>query len=435
MPKRILLFFALVLSLAFISLAQAAPAAFDLTLCQGEKADIPAGRLGPWTSTDESVALVRDGAIYGIAPGRAVISLTGSVPTEYRVLVLFGAAQGEEGTDDSEEPARSVRFYAVMDEFDLDDEDVGDNEKPEPEAQTQLEAQAAAAPASRDDLDEEEEEDLSEAPETENTESGQEDLQALPPADEPRTDTPDDAAVSKEPETAPAEQEPRDVRLQAYDRAGVPDAIDTAIDYALNEWKEADNKTFSRAGSRNKYSYWRCGKGPKCNIGWCAAFIGYVFDNCDIPMEEYEKSVPHEGGVPYSVREAGVGKLYTGFEKMQRLTVTGRPDDKEEHVAEAPRPGWLVVYGEYQRKKLTYAYKHVGLITDVDDLGQGRYLIKTVEGNMSSRIKRYCYIYDENEKIKNDLPCPEEYRLKDTGINSYEHIKQWRITAFLKTWY
>ena len=198
----------------------------------------------------------------------------------------------------------------------------------------------------------------------------------------------------------------------------MPDAINTVIDFALDEWRVADNKTFSRAGSKNKYSFWQCGKGPKCNIGWCGAFLGYVFDTCGIPMDEPTKSVPHEGGEPYSVHAAGVGKINKGFEKMKRLS-------------SLPQPGYLVVYGEQKG----YGYKHIGLVTDVDDLGGGVYLLKTVEGNMSNRIKRFCYLYDTNEALKNTKPCPAEYRSADAGINDYEHIKKWRITTFCQTWY
>ena len=135
-------------------------------------------------------------------------------------------------------------------------------------------------------------------------------------------------------------------------------------------------------------------------------------------MDEPTKSVPHESGEPYSVRAAGVGKINKGFDKMDRLTMV-------------PRPGYLVVYGEQK----AYGYMHIGLVTDVDDLGNGMYLLKTVEGNMSNRIKRFCYIFDSNEPVKNTKPCPEEYRRDDGEINTYEHIKKWNITTFCQTWF
>ena len=54
---------------------------------------------------------------------------------------------------------------------------------------------------------------------------------------------------------------------------------------------------------------------------------------------------------------------------------------------------------------------------------------------MSNRIKRYCYLFDSNEPIKNTKPCPDKDRRTDGEINDYEHIKKWNITTFCQTWF
>ena len=390
---------------ALLALLLAAPAAaeetIDLTLPQGERWTIPAGRLGDAAISDEAVVALEDGQLVGLKPGRAEVRLTGGEETLIRVLVLFADPERSAAPSPAPQAATDYRYYAVSD-FDDDD----DTDEPAEDAM---------------------EDDLPDAPAGQPADAD-EDVPAEAPEgvdEEPSEDEPENAAEDETAATAPeteaereAESEPTDIRTQDYDRTAVPEAINTVIDFALNEWRVADNKTFSRAGSKNKYSYWQCGKGPKCDIGWCGAFLGYVFDTCGIPMDEPTKSVPHESGEPYSVRAAGVGKINKGFDKMERLSMT-------------PRPGYLVVYGEQK----AYGYKHIGLVTDVDDLGGGRYLLKTVEGNMSNRIKRYCYVFDSNEAVKNTQPCPEEYRLADGEINDYEHIKKWNITTFCQTWF
>ena len=196
-----------------------------------------------------------------------------------------------------------------------------------------------------------------------------------------------------------------------------PALIRATIDLALNEWSENVGKTFSRLGSKNKYSRWQCGTGSGCNIGWCGAFVGYCLDTAGVPMDVYNKSVPHDGGVPYAVRAAGVGKIYTGYQKMERLS-------------DIPKPGYLVIYG----KKDGYAYLHIGMVTAVTDNGDGTYLIQTVEGNVSNRIKRYCYLYDKNGGKKNFLECPSDAQTDPDTFQYTPHDKNWMITTFCQTW-
>ncbi len=198
----------------------------------------------------------------------------------------------------------------------------------------------------------------------------------------------------------------------------MPPLVQDAVTLALSEWSENRGKTFSRLGKYNKYSRWQCGTGPKCNIGWCGAFLGYCFDTAHVPMDSEHKSVPHESGEAYAVHAAGVGKIYTGFKNMNRLT-------------DVPRAGYPVIYGE----KGGYQYLHVGLVTHVLPLGDEKYIVSTVEGNVSSRIKRYTYLYDKNGGKNNFLDCPEAYRTDDNIDQYTKHNKDWSITTFCQTWF
>ena len=370
----------------------------DVTVRQGEAWLIPTGRRGDYTIADPAVAEVREAYIIGLKPGRTEITVSGAQATRFRVLVLFNAdydpaadplaaLSASPVSEDAVHPAVVSAFDALetpatADEGEDDDDEPATGEPAAP-APTQTPSPAPTqAPAVTD---------------------GPAEQPAPAESDAPRQEAQD---------TSPA--------VQYYDRSEVPAIINQVIDFGISEWRDAANKTWSRAGSKNKYSFWQCGKGSKCNIGWCGAFLGYLFDNTGIPMDEPTKSVPHDSGEPYSVRAAGVGKINKGFENMNRLTAI-------------PKPGYLVVYGEPRG----YGYKHIGMVTDVDDLGDGLYLLKTVEGNMSNRIKRYCYLYDSTApaKVKNTKPCPAEYVRDDGEINDYEHIKTWGITTFCMTWF
>ncbi len=202
----------------------------------------------------------------------------------------------------------------------------------------------------------------------------------------------------------------------AVTETAVPLSIRDTIALALKEWEENLGKTFTQ---RNKYTAWYCGTGPKCYFGWCGGFVSYCLDTSGVPMDEPTESVPHESGEPYAVRAAGVGKILKGFTKMERVT-------------NIPRPGYLVIYG----KRDYYNYMHVGMITDVEDLGEGLYLVSTVEGNMSSRIKRYCYLYDSNDTTEHNYREPDEEYQTDPDTFQYTiHQKEWFIYAICQTWF
>lgn len=194
-----------------------------------------------------------------------------------------------------------------------------------------------------------------------------------------------------------------------------PLMIQNAIDIALKEWADLYPDTLSRT---NKYTRWYCGRA--CEFGWCGGFAGYCLDEAGVPMTDQEKSVPHDSGEPYSVREAGVGKLLKGFTRMDRLSGI-------------PRPGYLVIYAVRDSVNVTV---HVGLITNVEDLTDGKYLLTTVEGNMSSRIKRYCYVYDSaaSDKTRNMSAAPEERRT-DERIQYTPHMDTWYVNVFCQTWF
>lgn len=198
----------------------------------------------------------------------------------------------------------------------------------------------------------------------------------------------------------------------------MPDEVDAGIAVALNEWRE-----FLKSGrsipKANKYTAWRCGK--KCSFGWCGAFVNYCLDMGGVPMQSREDSVLLEDGSAHAVREAAVPKIIEAFKKMDRWGYI-------------PQPGYEVVYG----RRGGYAAMHVGLVTAVTPLGDGKYEIQTAEGNMGPRIRRYHYVYDafaENFE-RNQTALPKERQTDAESFTYAPHMDgAWYVVGFGQTWY
>lgn len=205
----------------------------------------------------------------------------------------------------------------------------------------------------------------------------------------------------------------------------VPPVIREAIQVAIREWEELGEKKLPQDPKGNKFTKWW-----KYACGWCGAFANYCMDQAGVPLEPtdtYRKLKPREGGIPYSIREAAVPKLYTGFENMER-------------ISNIPRPGYLIIYGA----KGYYDFVHVAIVSDVIDRGNGVYQIFTVEGNMGSTVKRYSFLYDSNAKQDKNLSLLPESEWTEPDIYHYDEPRRtkkdgkyynWFVKAFCQTWY
>ena len=160
-----------------------------------------------------------------------------------------------------------------------------------------------------------------------------------------------------------------------------PAVIQDALNIAYNEWQTLNGKKLKKV---NKYTEWR-GKG--IGFGWCGGFITWCMMEAGVPMDELEvfrngakkngaDFYPKEG--VYHVKEASVGKLLRGYQLMDRST-------------NVPQKGYLLVYGCSYNNTI-----HVALVYDVEPLGEGRFRLTTLEGNMASRVKMYIHDYDMN---------------------------------------
>ena len=198
----------------------------------------------------------------------------------------------------------------------------------------------------------------------------------------------------------------------------VPEEIQQVIGLALQDWEEAKGEAFPRY---NLYTKW-FNPSARSGFGWCGAFIGYQFDEVGVEMDpEYrQKSAPPlADGSPFAVRQASQTKLFEGFQSRNRLS-------------SIPQPGYYAVYG----RRGSTPYTHVGLVTAVQDMGEGVYLLETVEGNLNSRIKRFQYLYDSlaQRKERNIRSVPEEMQTQPDVFN-YTYVKDFYLNTFGQTWY
>ncbi|NLB38374.1 MAG: CHAP domain-containing protein [Clostridiales bacterium] len=198
----------------------------------------------------------------------------------------------------------------------------------------------------------------------------------------------------------------------------VPPEIEQAIDTAIAEWAAADGNAFARF---NKYTEWYNPAAYK-GFGWCGAFVGYAIDAAGIQMDKEFKAKsapPIEDGRLFAVRQASQTKLFEGFESRNRLS----------HI---PERGYYIIYG----RKGSTPYTHVGLVTQVSPLGDGQYILETVEGNLNNRIKRYSYLYDSlaERQERNIKPLPPELQTQPDVFN-YKYVENFYLNVFGQTWY
>ena len=225
---------------------------------------------------------------------------------------------------------------------------------------------------------------------------------------------------------------PAPVEIQTEVIEDIPETIRQLLDLAYNEMIETDGKELKE---KNKYTKWR----NNGSYGWCGGFITWSMLELGIPQQEWAKTPKEEVPGIVHVKEAGVGKLVTGYTRMSRLTMV-------------PQKGFIAVFGNGKNFKGIGAtpYYHVGLVYDVEELAPGKYRITTIEGNVDTprskeykhaahTIRMYTRDYDMNADLKQDLSLvPEEERTREeTKLFSYNYSyanENLYISMFLMPW-
>ena len=214
----------------------------------------------------------------------------------------------------------------------------------------------------------------------------------------------------------------------------IPQTIRDVLDLAYSELMEVNGQELKK---KNKYTKWR----NNYEWGWCGGFITWCMLENGVPMFEENKAPKEEVPGLVHMKAAGVGKIYTGYERMNRLSFI-------------PQKGFIAVFGNTDKKYGVSEFYHVGLVYDVERLPDGAYRITTIEGNVTLNftdedgtrykaghtVRMYTRDYrPDAEKKKDDLTLvPEEERTEPESVTfSYDYTynnPSMYISYFLMPW-
>ena len=210
--------------------------------------------------------------------------------------------------------------------------------------------------------------------------------------------------------------------LEMYDIEFPEDMPLAARNFVLTARAEFEKHPFEKLPKANEYTQWYYR--DKREIGWCSVFQIYCAYHSGVQLIKYKQDVTVADGDVISPMEGRVGNVYYAFEQHGRW----QQADKMEAI---PKPGYIIIYGV----RGSTPYTHVGIVETVKELGDGRYELTTVEGNINSTIKRMNYIYDATpaEKYRNMSEIPENEITRE-NCQYTVHKKDWYITGFGNTW-
>lgn len=218
-----------------------------------------------------------------------------------------------------------------------------------------------------------------------------------------------------------------------------PPEIQKVLDIAYAEWQETDGKNLT---DKNKFTEWR-GKGY--SFQWCGGYVTWCMLEAGIPMmnlgefqsaakKSEDRLVLQEG--LYHCEEALPSKILSGYQYMERVTAV-------------PQKGFIIVYGTSWNETV-----HTALVYDVEELGDGKFRITTLEGNVkngktSNSITMYVRDYDMNAEVNvnaakssNLSAVPEDERtvegaeyilMEGPPTNGYKS-QRYYVYCFLMPW-
>lgn len=241
------------------------------------------------------------------------------------------------------------------------------------------------------------------------------------------------ALAAKKPK-ATATPAPPQVPAEVLDE--LPQTIIDLLELAESELLDVNGKELKK---KNKYTKWR----NNGEYGWCGGFITWCMLELGIPQQEKNKTEKKEVSGLVHVKEAGVGKLYDGYLRMNR-------------IGSLPQKGFIVVFGNGSKKYVKTGvtpYYHVGLVWDLQLLPDGRYRMTTIEGNVSTdftdadgkrtksphTVRMYTRDFDPNADQKSNLTLvPEDERDREESLTfswgyTYNNPAMY-VTCFLMPW-
>lgn len=204
----------------------------------------------------------------------------------------------------------------------------------------------------------------------------------------------------------------------------LPETIKNYIYVLLREFNTVKR---SRLPKYNQYAKWYYGR--KKEVGWCSVFTIYCANAAGNPVPKAKEVNRENQSMVQFFAEGQVGNQYDGFMKLGRFVGI-------------PKPGYLVIYAEM---KNSYRTTHIGSVVDVQDMGDGVYMVTTVEGNMSNTVKSYRYLYDskidnhlvgteKGLKLKKNMSTVDKEFQENPTIQYALHTDHWSVFGFCATW-
>ena len=216
--------------------------------------------------------------------------------------------------------------------------------------------------------------------------------------------------------------------LISAEAADPPECILRMIEIAEAEWQEFGGQELPRS---NKYTQWL----NNAEWGWCAGFTAWCAMQAGVPQESLAAVLQRPEGESepvFSCSAVSPGKLLRAFQYMHRTTMI-------------PQKGFFVLYGD----RTNYC-THLGLICDVQTLGNGKFRLTTIEGNIHNAVRMFIADYEPVDVYYEQYPMPAVSNLsavpenerdsEDTEARSFRlrvsnrDGSDWYVTCFLMTW-
>ena len=230
-------------------------------------------------------------------------------------------------------------------------------------------------------------------------------------------------------EKAPVNQDPppaslptqQEGELESYDLTFPEEMPLEARNFVLTARAQFEANPFVKLPKANEYTQWYYHDNRE--IGWCSVFQIWCAYHSGVQLIHYKLKDELPEDAVFSAMEGRVGNVYKAFDKQGRW-LSGTE-------GAVPRPGYLVIYGV----RGSTPYTHVAIVESVTPLGDGRYELTTVEGNVNSTIKRMNYRYDAqpDQKYYNMSVIPEAEITRENCQYTLQK-NNWYITGFCATW-
>ena len=195
--------------------------------------------------------------------------------------------------------------------------------------------------------------------------------------------------------------------------------------YVIN--REFNTVQRVRMKKDNQYTRWYYKK--KNGVEWCSVFVIYCANASGNAVPKRKNVTEETETAAQFFAEGYPSNQYEGYKKLGRFTGV-------------PKPGYLVIYADMKK---AYRTTHIASVAEVTDMGDGVYMLRTIEGNMFNSVTSYCYLYDskiDNHEVgdvkglklqKNMSTVPEEYQT-DPRIVYDLNSDHWSVYGFCATW-